>query len=321
MNKNIQYKNIHLIIPADYAYQRLDHALVKLLPETTRSQIQTWIADGELLLNGASTKASTKLKGGEIITANITLITVSPWEAQAIPLDIVYEDDSLLLINKPAGLVVHPGAGNKDQTLLNALLHHAPILHQIPRAGILHRLDKNTTGLLMVAKTSSALASLTAQLQARTLLREYQAVVYGNLISGGTVNAPIDRHPLQRKQMAVIETGKPAITHYRILEKYRYHTLLTVRLETGRTHQIRVHLSYIRHPIVGDKAYGGRVKLGKQMTETLISALRGFQRQALHAYALGFIHPETQEAMRFQVDLPEDMQALILALKTDRSSI
>jgi len=229
----------------------------------------------------------------------------------------MYEDDSLVVINKPAGLVVHPGTGNASRTLLNALLHHAPELKNLPRAGILHRLDKDTTGLLVVAKTAAALKSLTHQLKKRSMIREYQAVVNGSMISGGEVDAAIERHPLQRKKMAVSETGKPAITHYRIAEKFRGHTHLKLKLETGRTHQIRVHMAYIRHPLVGDSTYGGRVQLAKNMTEDAIQALRGFKRQALHAFALGFRHPETGKDVYFEIELPDEMKELISALRED----
>jgi 23S rRNA pseudouridine1911/1915/1917 synthase len=231
----------------------------------------------------------------------------------------VHEDEALIIINKPVGMVVHPGAGNSNQTLLNALIHYAPQLKQLPRAGILHRLDKNTSGLLIIAKTPLALKNLSQQLKKRTLLREYQAIIYGKLISGGKVEAPIGRHPFQRKRMAVVDTGKPAITHYRIAEKYRAHTRLTVRLETGRTHQIRVHMAHIHHPIVGDTAYGGRVQLTKGMTPELIQQLRQYKHQALHAFALGFTHPVSQEWMRFECELPYDMQELIAALRNDKA--
>lgn len=306
-----------LIIPETEADLRLDLALSKILPDYSRTQIQEWIEAGAVLLNGHPTKTRTKVKGGEEISINATAKQQPQWEAQEIPLNIVYEDDSVLVINKPAGLVVHPGAGNADRTLLNALLHHAPALQDLPRAGIVHRLDKETSGLLVIAKTAAALKSLTHQVKKRTMLREYQCIVYGRFISGGKVDAPIDRHPIQRKRMAVIETGKPAITHYRIAEKFRALTFLTVKLETGRTHQIRVHMAHIRHPVVGDPVYGGRVQLAKNMSPALIQALRQFKRQALHAFALGFTHPESDEFVRWETPMPEDMQALLTVLKQD----
>jgi len=306
-----------LIIPETHAHERLDQVLAKLLPAYSRTQIQAWIEAGQVLVDGHTSKPKAKVKGGESVFVSVTLKPQPAYTAQAIPLCIVYEDDSLLIINKPVGLVVHPGAGNADQTLLNALLHHEPRLHQLPRAGILHRLDKNTSGLLVIAKTPAALRALSQQLKKRELLREYQAIVYGRLISGGTIDAPIGRHAMQRKRMAVIDTGKPALTHYRIAEKYRHWTRLTVRLETGRTHQIRVHLAHIRHPVVGDVAYGGRVQLSKGMSDELIHALRQFKHQALHAFALGLTHPTSGEWLRFEIDLPDDMQHLISLMQDD----
>lgn len=310
-----------IIIPENHANERLDQALAKLITDYSRTQIQEWLETGSILVNGATAKGKIKVKGGETVTIDVVLQPQQQWEAQAIPLSIVHEDEDIILINKPIGLVVHPGAGNVDQTLLNALLHHAPDLALLPRAGILHRLDKDTSGLLIVAKNPAALKDLTHQLKKRTMVREYQAVVYGTMISGGTVDAPIDRHPLQRTRMAIVETGKHAVTHYRVMEKYRAHTRLKLRLETGRTHQIRVHMSHIRHPIVGDVTYGGRVQLSKGMIPELIQELRQFKRQALHAYALGINHPSTGEFMRWEIDLPEDMQQLVQILREDAKTI
>jgi len=306
-----------LVIPDSDIGIRLDVALTKMLPDYSRTQIQDWIESGSVLLNGEVAKTRTKLRGGESVTIDATRKQQPEYEAQDIPLNIVYEDDSVLLINKPAGLVVHPGAGNSDRTLLNALLHHAPQLQELPRAGIVHRLDKETSGLLVVAKTPRAHKSLTHQIKKRTMAREYQCIVYGTFISGGKVDAPIDRHPLQRKRMAIVETGKPAVSHYRIAEKFRALTLLTVKLETGRTHQIRVHMSHIRHPVVGDPTYGGKVQLAKNMTQLLIDALRKFKRQALHAVALGFTHPETGEFMRWEIPLPDDIKHMLSVLRED----
>lgn len=302
-------------IPIEYAHQRLDIALSQLLPDFSRTQIKIWIEDGLVRINNRPVKAKTKLKGGETLSVSIALKPQPIWQAQDIPLTIIYEDEEFMIINKPPGLVVHPGAGNKDMTLLNALLHHAPQLKLLPRAGIIHRLDKNTSGLLVIAKTPRALNHISHQLKKRQLVREYQAIVYGKMISGGSVNASIGRHPLERKRMAVVDTGKTAITHYRILAKYPAHTHLTLRLETGRTHQIRVHMAHIRHPIVGDHNYGGRVKLSKGMSTELIQTLRQFKRQALHAYALELTHPSTGKPMRFEAELPNDMLQLIEALK------
>lgn len=317
MTKTNNDINLSFHIPDEHAHARLDQALAKLLPDYSRTQIKEWLDAGAILVNGQPQKGKTKVKGGEQISLSARLKPQPLWEAEPIPLNIVYEDEALIIINKPAGLVVHPGAGNAGRTMLNALLHHAPQLQALPRAGILHRIDKNTSGLLVVAKTPAALKSLSRQLKDHSLQREYQAIVYGAMISGGRVDAPISRHPLQRKRMAVVDTGKHAATRYRVMEKYRGFTRLLLQLETGRTHQIRVHMQHIHYPVVGDPVYGGRVQLIKGMTPALITVLRNFKRQALHAFALGFIHPLTEEAMRFEAPLPEDMQTLIKALKDD----
>lgn len=315
---NIDNKKTHtLSIPDIYANERLDHTLAKLMPEYSRTQIQEWIASGSILVNGKPSKSKTKLRGGEQISVDAILKAQPHWEAQAIPLQIEYEDDALIIVNKPAGLVVHPGAGNADRTLLNALLHHAPELQSLPRAGIIHRLDKDTSGLLVVAKTAAALKDISLQLKKRTLLREYQAIVYGAMISGGCVDAPLDRHPLQRKRRAVVDTGKPAVTHYRVIERFPAHTRLKLRLETGRTHQIRVHMAHIRHPIIGDSVYGGRIILSKGMTPELRQEIKTFKRQALHAFALGLTHPVSNELMRWEIDLPDDMKQLLNVLRDD----
>lgn len=312
-----QIQKFELTIPLEYEKARLDQTLTKLLPEFSRTQFKTWIDNGAVLINGKVAKANLRLKGGEIVTIQADIKPQPNYEAQSIPLNIVYEDEAVLLINKPAGLVVHPGAGNRDSTLLNALLFHCPSLKALPRAGILHRLDKDTTGLLLVAKNTAALKHLSHQLKNRTLLREYKTIVTGRMISGSKIDAPIDRHPLQRKRMAVVEEGKEAITHYRVAEKFRSHTLLNVKLETGRTHQIRVHMAYIHYPVVGDSVYGRRLALTKNMSTHLTQILRDMKRQALHAFALGFIHPVTKEFMRFEIDLPADMQTLLTALRDD----
>jgi 23S rRNA pseudouridine1911/1915/1917 synthase len=306
-----------LITPDHLGGMRLDQAITKLLPDYSRTQIQDWIKNESIKINNAPAKTKTLVFGGETITINAAMKVQPTFEAQAIALDIIHEDEALLVINKPAGMVVHPAAGNPNSTLLNALLHHCPELHKLPRAGIIHRLDKDTTGLLVIAKTPQALKKLSAQLKARSISRIYQAIVSGHLISGGTIDEPIARHPVQRKRMAVIETGKTAVTHYRIVEKYRAHTRLKVQLETGRTHQIRVHMAHIKHPLLGDPVYAGRLQLPKGATPKLIEALRGFKRQALHASELSPVHPLTDKTMTWQAPLPEDMKQLIAILIDD----
>lgn len=306
-----------LTIPDEMNGQRLDQAVAKLLPEYSRVLIQKWIKAGNLLLNQKIAKPRAEVCSGDTIDLEAELEVKADWAAQSIPLNIIYEDEALLVLNKPIGLVVHPGSGNPDSTLLNALLFHAPGLKHLPRAGIVHRLDKNTSGLLVIAKTLKAYNSLNSQLRKRTLRREYQAIVSGLIISGGTVDAPLARNPLQRKRMAVVETGKMAVTHYRVAEKYRAHTRLKLRLETGRTHQIRVHMAYIQHPIIGDVTYGERLRLPKNATPALVEALRQFKHQALHAEELGLVHPDTGKEMHWKVELPEDFKRLISCLRED----
>jgi len=304
-------------IPEAFHGQRLDQALAGLFPDYSRSRLQKWLKDGQITLNGQHARAREKVYGGEEVVIQAQLEEEGHWQAEAIPLSIVFEDEHILVINKPAGLVVHPAAGNSSGTLLNALLHHAPELAQVPRAGIVHRLDKDTTGLLVVARSLAAQKYLVEQLQARAFLREYLAVVNGVLVSGGRVDAPIGRHPVQRKRMAVVESGKEAITHYRIRERFRHHSLLSLRLETGRTHQIRVHMAHIQHPLTGDPVYGGRLKLPPQCSDKLVQTLRKFHRQALHAARLGLEHPISGEQMEWEIPIPEDMEQLISALQED----
>ncbi|MES2216770.1 MAG: 23S rRNA pseudouridine(1911/1915/1917) synthase RluD [Pseudomonadota bacterium] len=309
-----------LTIPDDLAGMRLDQALAKLLPDHSRTQIQEWIKKQEVLLDDQIPINKARVIGGENIIINASLKPQHTFAAEAIVLDIVYEDDAVLIINKPAGMVVHPGAGNMSNTLLNALLHHAPSLQELPRAGIVHRLDKDTSGLLVIAKTSAALFNLTNQIKNRSVTRIYQAIVNGIFTSGGKVEEPIGRHPIQRKRMAVMENGKEAVTHYRVMERYRAHTRIKVQLETGRTHQIRVHMAHIHHALLGDPIYGGRLKLPKGATPELIAMLRQFKRQALHAFELGIIHPVTREPMTWRAPLPTDMRELIECLRTDTPS-
>ncbi|HEX5363051.1 MAG TPA: 23S rRNA pseudouridine(1911/1915/1917) synthase RluD [Gallionella sp.] len=292
---------------------RFDQVLAKLLPEYSRSRLQEWIAAGGATLDGAPAIAKQKVWGGEAIAVSPQLNPAEqPYLAEDIALDIVYEDDALLVINKPVGLVVHPGSGNWEGTLLNALLHHAPQLEGVPRAGIVHRLDKDTSGLLVVAKTLTAQTNLVRQLQARSVKREYLALAWGELRRAGRVDEPIGRHPTQRVKMAVVEDGKPAVTHYQIEERFPSCTLLRCRLETGRTHQIRVHLAFEGHPLVGDSVY---MKGVQKCAPELRELLHGFPRQALHATRLALEHPETGEMMEWEAPLPEDMQQLLQQLR------
>jgi len=304
-------------VPEELAGIRLDQILAKLFPDYSRSKLQTWIKLGRVLVDDSVRKPKERLEGGEMIRLDAEAEAVVECAAEAIPLEIVFEDEALLIVNKPAGMVVHPGAGNWNGTLQNALLYHNQKLVALPRAGIVHRIDKQTSGLLVVAKTLQAHNYLIEQLQAREIHREYQAITQGRMTAGGKVDEPIGRHPVDRKRNAVRENGKQAITHYRVLERFFRHTLIQVNLETGRTHQIRVHMEYIRYPLVGDPVYGGRFRLPPQSNERLEKSLREFKRQALHAAKLGLLHPVSYEYMEWQVDLPEDMQQLLQALKNN----
>ena len=298
--------------------QRLDQILAELFPDYSRSRIKEWILARRVPVNGmVIDKPKEKMLGGEHVAINAEIEEEQRWEAQNIALDIVYEDDDILVINKPRDLVVHPGAGNPDGTVLNALLYHYPAIANVPRAGIVHRLDKDTTGLMVVAKTVPAQTYLVEMLQLREITREYEAVAIGTMTAGGTVEEPISRHSTKRTHMAVHPMGKPAVTHYRIMEHFRAHTRLRLRLETGRTHQIRVHMSHINHPLVGDPLYGGRPRPPKGASDDFIATLRGFDRQALHATMLRLYHPITGIEMEWHAPLPQDMVDLIDALKAD----
>ncbi|MES9944186.1 MAG: 23S rRNA pseudouridine(1911/1915/1917) synthase RluD [Candidatus Thiodiazotropha sp.] len=306
-----------LVIPDEYAGSRLDQVLSDQFPEFSRSRLQHWIKLGLVELDGQTCKAKQRIRGGELIRLRPIPQDEVEAEAQAMELDIVYEDAQLLVINKPPGLVMHPAAGNPDGTLLNGLLNHHPPLQQVPRAGIVHRLDKETSGLLVVAKTLQSQHALVDQLQARSVKREYLAIVQGEMIAGGSVDAPIGRHPVNRLRMAVNETGKQAVTHYRIEQRYRAHTLLRVRLETGRTHQIRVHMHHIRHPLLGDPLYGGRLKLPAGISDELVTALKQFRRQALHATRLELLHPELGRPIAWEAPVPADMRQMMDLLAED----
>ncbi|WP_018862024.1 MULTISPECIES: 23S rRNA pseudouridine(1911/1915/1917) synthase RluD [unclassified Thioalkalivibrio] len=307
-------------LPEEEAGQRLDAALARLFPEYSRSQLTQWLKEGALTVNGGQPKPRTPVQGGEHVVLEPPGAPVLEAEPEPIALDVVHEDPAVLVINKPAGLVVHPAAGHRAGTLVNALLHRDPNLSQLPRAGVVHRLDKDTTGLMVVARTPQAQTALVRQLQERTVHREYRALVQGRVISGATIEEPIGRHPVDRKRQAVTGGGKPAVTHYRVAERFPAHTLLNVRLETGRTHQIRVHMAHIRHPIVGDPAYGGRPRPVRGMGEAAKGALAAFRRQALHAARLEFEHPDSGEVLAFEVPVPEDFEALLVALRTDREA-
>ena len=312
---------LSLSIPAAQAGQRLDQALASLLPDYSRSRIKTWIDEGAVLVNGAASRPRDKVFGGELVEVAATLPEETTARPQSIPLQILYEDKHVLVLDKTAGLVVHPGAGNPDSTLQNALLAHDPQLAILPRAGIVHRLDKDTSGLLIVAKTLPAHTALVRMLEERTIHREYEAVCRGVMTAGGTVDAPIDRHPTDRVRMAIRDGGRDAVTHYRVIKRFRAHTHVRVQLETGRTHQIRVHLAHIGYPIVGDKVYGGRLALPKGVAEETRVALRAFPRQALHAARLQLEHPVKGKPIDVTSPLPADMVGLLALLAADAATV
>lgn len=312
-----QDQQIISIVPPEMAQQRLDQVVASLCPQYSRSQLQKWIKSGQVLVDNKPLKPKERLTGGEQIIIHATQEVQTRSEAEEMPLDIVYEDDNILVLNKPADLVVHPGAGNWSGTLVNGLLHYDPKLEYLPRAGIVHRLDKDTTGLMVVAKTLEAHNSLVEQLQERDVSREYLALVQRPVIAGGTLEGNIGRHPIDRLKMAVIEGGKEAITHYRVEERFRHHTLLRVALETGRTHQIRVHLTANNMPIVGDQLYGGRPRVPAGISGELREALQTFPRQALHATRLGLVHPLTEEALEWEAPVPADMETLLALLRAE----
>ncbi len=308
------------IVPESAAGRRLDAVLAELFPEYSRSRLSAWIKSGDVSVDGASIRGRDPVRGGETVTLTAVQETQTHAVAEDIPLDILYEDADVFVIDKPAGLVVHPGAGNPAGTLVNALLHRDPGLELLPRAGIVHRLDKDTSGVMVVARNLPAHTALVAQLSAREVHRQYLAIVVGALVSGGTANAAIDRHPRDRVRMAVREDGKDAVTHYRLRERFRNHTALECRLETGRTHQIRVHMAHLKHPIVGDPLYGGSFKLPKGASDEFIAALRGFKRQALHAEVLEFMHPASGEPVRCSAPVPDDMLQLMRLLREDAAA-
>ncbi|HEX7814283.1 23S rRNA pseudouridine(1911/1915/1917) synthase RluD [Dyella sp.] len=309
------------IVPLSAAGRRFDQTLADMFPDYSRSRLTGWIKEGAVTLDGTHMPPRYLLRGGEKVVVEAELAAEVTSQPEDIALDIVHEDDYLLVLNKPAGLVVHPGAGNPAGTVLNALLHHDARLAELPRGGIVHRLDKDTSGLMVVARTLAAHTGLVDMLSRHEVERQYEAVVVGTLVAGGTVDAPIGRHMGDRLRQAVRdeEDGKHAVTHYRLRERFRAHSLLQCSLETGRTHQIRVHMTHINHPLVGDPLYGGGLKLPKGASPELVAALRGFRRQALHAERLAFEHPVTSEPLSFAAERPADQQALIDALRSDLS--
>ena len=304
-------------VPIQCHGMRLDQVAAELFPEYSRNRLATWIKEGRLTVDGLSVKPRDKATASAQVTLMVTHEPAIDWQPQHLPLDIIFEDEHILVVNKPAGVVVHPAAGHADSTLVNALLAHAPELDALPRGGIVHRLDKETSGIMFVARTSLAHKSLVAQLSERTVSRTYCAVCTGALTGGGKIDASIDRHPTARTKMAVVADGKPAVTHYRIAHRFKHYTQLQVNLETGRTHQIRVHMAHRKWPLIGDPVYGGRQRVPAGASELLMSTLRGFPRQALHAQALEFEHPASGDWMEFETDLPDDLVNLLEVLDSE----
>ncbi|MGB5465732.1 MAG: 23S rRNA pseudouridine(1911/1915/1917) synthase RluD [Sedimenticolaceae bacterium] len=296
---------------------RLDQALASLFADYSRSRLQAWVREGRVSVNGEQRRPRDKVDLHDRLRLRAVVEDQVPCMPQDIPLAVVFEDEHILVINKPAGMVVHPAAGNPDGTLQNALLYRDPALSELPRAGIVHRLDKDTTGLMVIGRTQAAHKRLVEAISARRVQREYRALVVGSMPAGGTIDLPIGRHPTQRTRMAVNPLGKPSVTHFRVLERFRGHTLLKVMLETGRTHQIRVHMAHLRHPVFGDPQYGGRLRLPAGASEALKQVMRSFKRQALHAKRLAFVHPIQRRSMRFECSLPADMRVVIDALAGD----
>lgn len=293
---------------------RLDQALAELFPQYSRSRLQQWLREGRIRVDAASMRARDKVAGGELVEMTAVAGGDTPWAGEPLPLEIVHEDEALIVINKPCGLVVHPAAGNRSGTLVNALLHYAPELAGVPRAGIVHRLDKDTSGLMVVARSLEAHTYLVNRIQRRLVGREYLALVYGEPVSGGRIDEPVGRHPVHRQRMAVTPTGKPAATRYRIVERFKGFTLIRAALESGRTHQIRVHMSHLKHPVVGDPVYG-RLRIPRGAGEELAEGLRRLKRQALHAERLALTHPLTGQPVQWRVALPEDILALLRVLR------
>ena len=301
----------------DQAGHRIDQVAARLFPDYSRARLQSWMKTGELTVNGERCKPREPASAGSWLVLDVTLQSAENWAAEDIPLNIVYEDEELLVLDKQAELVVHPAAGHRQGTLVNGLLHHCPALESLPRAGIVHRLDKDTTGLMVVAKNLKSHHALVKQLQSRSVSRQYEAVVQGVMTAGGTVSAPLARHPVHRIKRAVSADGQEAITHYRVVQRYAAHTHIRVNLETGRTHQIRVHMAHLKYPIVGDPLYGGRYRVPRNCAEELSGALETFKRQALHASELKLLHPATELECRWEARLPDDFADLLNLLHQD----
>lgn len=306
---------LEIVIPEKFKGKRLDLALSKLFPEHSRSRIQSWIKAGEVEVNNSKYKQRNVVNSGDIIKINTTLKSIDKHQAEHIGLDVIHEDKAIIILNKPAGLVVHPGAGNQKHTLVNALLHFDEKLDVLPRAGIIHRLDKDTTGIMIIARTIESYTYLVNELQKRKIKRNYKAIICGQLVAGGVIENKIGRHPVHRTKMAVTDKGKLATTHYRIIKKFQHYTYLDIQLGTGRTHQIRVHMNNEKHPIIGDPLYGKNTFIKKGINASLREFIKNFKRQALHAYNIEFTHPVSKKIISLSAELPDDMNNLIKILE------
>ncbi|MEC9375894.1 MAG: 23S rRNA pseudouridine(1911/1915/1917) synthase RluD [Pseudomonadota bacterium] len=310
-------KKLEARISEDFNGKRFDKALAQIFPDFSRARLQDWIKQEKALLDGNPAQPSTRVKFGQFVELSVEFDPIAASEGQAIPLEVVFEDEHLLVINKPSGLVVHPGAGNPTGTLMNGLLHYYPELRTVPRAGIIHRLDKDTTGLILIARNLFAHNLLVKSLEGRLIRREYRAICNDRLVAGDMIDAPIGRDPNHRTRMKVISNGKPAVTNYRVLARFRKHSFIGIRLESGRTHQIRVHMSYVNCPLVGDPLYGGRLRVPSGASNQLTEVLQSFKRQALHAFQLEFKHPNNGELLEFEAPLPLDLLSLLNALSPE----